>query len=279
MARKKHSKKKAGRIRPVRFLLRWVFRALMIVIVLLLLLILVYRYVPPPTTPYILSESRRLGGVERAWMSWDEIPPVMARSAVAAEDANFCEHWGFDMVAIRLALEEGANRGASTISQQVVKNTFLWHGRSWLRKALEGVLTPVVELIWPKRRILEMYLNVAEFDEGVFGISAAAQKYFGKDTAKLNFDEAARLAAVLPNPKGRDARNPSASLRKRAASIADGAATIANDGRTGDIDRTPRRRNRQFEGDGAVDPLGSGKGELSASLPQGDVAAPGASIT
>ena len=104
---------------------------------------------------------------------------MMARSVVAAEDANYCLHWGFDMGAIREALEDGAARGASTISQQTVKNTFLWQGRSWFRKALEALLTPVVELVWTKRRLLEVYLNVIEFDEGVFGVEAAAQSYFG----------------------------------------------------------------------------------------------------
>ncbi len=130
----------------------------------------------------------------------------MARSVVAAEDANFCLHWGFDMAAIRKAIDEGGNRGASTISQQVVKNVFLWHGRSWLRKAMEAAITPVVELVWSKRRILEVYLNVAEFDTGVFGVQAAAQHYFGVSAADLSAVQAARLAAVLPDPKGRDAR-------------------------------------------------------------------------
>ena len=109
----------------------------------------------------------------------------MGRSAVAAEDANFCLHWGFDMAAIREAVEEGGTRGASTISQQVVKNVFLWHGRSWVRKAMEAVMTPVVELVWTKRRILEVYLNVAEFDEGVFGVQAAAQHYFGVSMRRI----------------------------------------------------------------------------------------------
>ena len=136
-----------------------------------------------------------------------------------------------DLLAVRAALDEGGARGASTISQQVVKNVYLWQGRSWLRKALEALITPVNEAIWSKRRVLEVYLNVAEFDEGVFGVQAAAQHYFGVTADKLSATQAARLAAVLPNPKNRSASRPSASLQKRARSIRDGAATIRADGR------------------------------------------------
>jgi monofunctional biosynthetic peptidoglycan transglycosylase len=178
------------------------------------------------------QEEARLGRIDRVWVPLDNVAPVMARAAVAAEDADFCNHWGFDMSAIRSAIEEGAGRGASTISQQTVKNVYLWHGRNWLRKALEAMLTPVVEVFWPKRRIIEVYLNVAEFDEGVFGVEAAARHYFGVGPEALTPTQAARLAAVLPDPKGRSAANPSASVRQRAASILDGAATIRRDGRS-----------------------------------------------
>ncbi|WP_049645140.1 monofunctional biosynthetic peptidoglycan transglycosylase [Candidatus Rhodobacter oscarellae] len=219
------------RVRPIRFLLRWAVRLCVLAVLLVVLAVLAYRVMPPPTTPYILSEVRRLGEVERQWVPWAEIAPVMARSAVAAEDANFCLHWGFDMAAIRAALDDGSARGGSTISQQTVKNAYLWHGRSWARKALEALITPLVETLWPKRRILEVYLNIAEFDAGVFGVEAAAKHYFGKSAAQLSGREAARLAAILPNPKGRDAASPSARVAKRAAAIADGAATIRADGR------------------------------------------------
>jgi monofunctional biosynthetic peptidoglycan transglycosylase len=155
----------------------------------------------------------------------------MARSVVASEDANFCEHWGFDMKAIRAALDEGAGRGASTISQQVAKNVFLWQGRSWPRKALEALMTPVVELFWSKRRILEVYLNVAETGKGIFGVEAAAQHYFGVSAAKLSPPQAALIAAALPDPTGRNPARPSGFLRARARAILDGAATIRVDGR------------------------------------------------
>jgi monofunctional biosynthetic peptidoglycan transglycosylase len=155
----------------------------------------------------------------------------MFRAAVAAEDANFCRHWGFDMGAIRTAIAEGSGRGASTISQQTVKNVFLWQGRSWLRKALEAVLTLLVEAVWTKRRILVVYLNVAEFGEGVFGVEAAARHYFGISAAELTPTQAARLAVVLPNPKVRNPASLNQTLRRRAARIADGAETIRVDGR------------------------------------------------
>ncbi len=201
------------------------------VLAVVLALVALYAVVPPPTTLTILGEERRLGAVERDWVPMERIAPVMARSVVAAEDANFCLHWGFDMAAIRAAIDAGGERGASTISQQVTKNVFLWQGRSWPRKALEALLTPLVEAVWSKRRILEVYLNVAEMGEGVFGVEAAAQAYFGVPAAELSATQAARIAAVLPDPKGRSAKAPSEFVRRRARTIADGAATIAKDGR------------------------------------------------
>jgi len=193
--------------------------------------IAVYSVVPPPTTPYILAEAFRLGGVQRAWVPVGEVPPAVGRAVVAAEDANFCLHWGFDMGALRTAIAEGGSRGASTLSQQVVKNVWLWQGRSWPRKALEGLMTPAVEALWTKRRILEVYLNVAEFGTGVFGVEAAAQHYFHVPAAKLTLHQAALLAAVLPDPKGRSASKPSAFVTRRARDIVQGAETIAADGR------------------------------------------------
>ena len=219
------------RIRPIRWLLKWLFRACIASAALILIAVFLYSVVNPPTTPYIMSESRRLGGVDRVWVPIEEMSPHMLRSVVAAEDANFCKHWGFDVAAIRAAINQGGARGASTISQQVVKNVYLWQGRSWTRKALEAVLTPLVEAFWSKRRILEVYLNVAEFDEGVFGVEAASRHYFGVGPEDLSPTQAARLAAVLPNPKGRSASKPSARMRKRAKSIRMGAATIRVDGR------------------------------------------------
>ncbi len=214
-----------------RRVLRWAGRIAAGIAGLYLLLILLFSFLPPPINFYQMGETFRLGGIEKDWVPMEEIAPIMARAAVAAEDANYCLHWGFDMAAIREAVAEGSNRGASTISQQTVKNVFLWHGRSWARKAMEAALTPVVETLWSKSRILEVYLNVAEFDEGVFGVQAAAQHHFGVDAKDLSPTQAARLAAVLPDPKNRSASNPSNFVRNRTRAILSGAETIAADGR------------------------------------------------
>jgi monofunctional biosynthetic peptidoglycan transglycosylase len=215
----------------LRRLRTWVFRAIFLALALLVAWVLLYRFVAPPGGLFMWQEYRRLGDISQDWVPLEQIAPVMARSAVAAEDANFCRHWGFDMSAIRQVIEEGATRGASTISQQTVKNVFLWHGRDWTRKALESGITLIMETTWPKTRIIEVYLNIAEFDEGVFGVEAAAQHYFGTPAADLSALQAARLAAVLPAPKSRNAAQPTEFLARRSAQIMDGAATIARDGR------------------------------------------------
>jgi monofunctional glycosyltransferase len=129
-------------------------------------------------------------------------------------------------------LANGATRGGSTISQQTVKNVYLWQGRSWPRKVIEAAITPLAEVLWPKRRMLEIYLNIAEFDEGVFGVEAAAQHYYNVRAKDLSAVQSARLAVLLPNPKERDPRNLSKNLRARAAQVLDGAATIQADGRS-----------------------------------------------
>lgn len=221
----------------MRFLRRWLRRAVLGAGALILLLVAVYSMVPPPTTPYIVSEGVRLGGVERNWVPIEDMAVALPRSVVAAEDADFCLHWGFDLDQIQAAIDAGATRGASTITQQVAKNVFFWQDRSWVRKILETLTTPIVEALWSKRRIVEVYLNVAEFGEGVFGAEAAARRYFEKSAADLTPGEAARLAAVLPNPKERSASRPSSFVMRRAAAIADGAATIAADGRAACFER------------------------------------------
>ena len=221
-------------LRAALALRRWLRRgllALLAVVVLLIGWVALYGWVNPPGGLYMLQERQRLGSIRQEWVDLDRMAPVMARSVVAAEDANFCRHFGFDLDAIREALEAGSSRGASTLTQQVVKNVFLWHGRSWGRKALEAALTPVVEAFWGKRRIIEVYLNVAEFGEGVFGVQAAARHHFDRNAADLTARQAALLAAVLPAPQSRDPTRPTAFLERRARSIMDGAATIQRDGR------------------------------------------------
>lgn len=226
--------KKKGKKKPLtlrRRLWRWCWRGFAGAFAFLLFLVILGSLINPPTTYYMQTEKWRLGDLDHEWVPIEEIAPVMARAAVAAEDANFCNHWGFDIVAIKAAIAEGSNRGASTISQQVVKNVYLWHGRSWARKALEALITPMVEAVWTKERIIEVYLNVAEFDEGVFGVEAASRHYFGVGPEQLSATQAARLAAVLPSPKTRSASRPTKFLSKRARQIASGAATIREDGR------------------------------------------------
>ena len=219
------------RYRPDLWIRRWAVRLVAGAFLIAIALILLGAVVNPPTTYYMAQESRRLGGVDYQWVPLDQVAPVMARAVVAAEDANFCQHWGLDVDAIRDAIDEGRGRGASTISQQVVKNVYLWHGRSYLRKVLEAGLTPLMEAVWSKKRIIEVYLNVAEFDEGVFGVEAAARHYFGVGPEELSGVQAARLAAILPSPKTRSASRPSDYERKRARQILSGAATIQSDGR------------------------------------------------
>ena len=230
-SRKSRSKTDAAPARRRWRIRRILSRTVLGMLSAVVLVTLLYKVINPPTTPYMFAEGRRQDGVAQDWVALSDIAPVMARSVVAAEDANFCLHWGLDVTAIRAALAAGGDRGASTISQQVVKNVFLWQGRNWTRKALEAVWTPLTEALWSKRRILEIYLNVAEFGRGIFGVQAAARHYFGVDAADLTPVQAARLAMVLPDPKDRDPANPTAAQRQRSASILDGAATIQADGR------------------------------------------------
>ncbi|AYL77258.1 monofunctional biosynthetic peptidoglycan transglycosylase [Citrobacter freundii] len=158
------------------------------------------------------------------WVSMDEISPWMGLAVIAAEDQKFPEHWGFDVSAIEKALahnerNENRIRGASTLSQQTAKNLFLWDGRSWVRKGLEAGLTLGMETAWSKKRILTVYLNIAEFGDGIFGVEAAAQRYFHKPASRLSLSEAALLAAVLPNPLRFKANAPSGYVRSRQAWI------------------------------------------------------------
>lgn len=182
------------------------------------------RWVEPPTTAFIVE--RRLAGlvepvppIRYQWVSWRSISHHVPLAAVAAEDQRFPHHFGFDLDAVEAALQERASgrrsRGASTISQQVAKNLFLWPGRSWVRKGVEAWLTLWIEALWPKRRILEMYVNIAEFGDGIYGVEAAAHHYFGKTSAELSQREAARLAAVLPSPRRYRVIDPGDWVRAR----------------------------------------------------------------
>lgn len=216
----------------VRRVLKWVFYVLAAGVVVSVILVASMRYVNPYMTPYFVTERMRLGAVDRDWTPIEEFSPHMPRAVVAAEDANFCGHFGFDLDAIKSALSDDSRlRGGSTISQQVAKNVFLWQGRTWVRKGLEVWFTLLIELFWSKQRIVEVYLNIAEMDEGIFGAAAAGRHYFGAEPDKLTLTQAARLAAILPSPKKRSASRPGNFTVKRARQIAGGAQTIAADGR------------------------------------------------
>ncbi|MGQ0502667.1 MAG: monofunctional biosynthetic peptidoglycan transglycosylase [Panacagrimonas sp.] len=170
-----------------------------------------------------LGSERPLAPLEHDWVGWDRIAPAAKIAVIAAEDQRFAEHFGFDLAAIEKAREHNERskriRGASTLTQQVAKNLFLWPGRSWVRKGLEVGYTLLIETFWSKRRVLEMYLNVAEFGEGVFGVEAAAQKFFHKPASRLTDQEAALLAAVLPSPRRMKVAAPSAYVETRASWI------------------------------------------------------------
>jgi len=171
----------------------------------------------------MLQQTGAVGELEYVWVDRDEIAVSAARAVMAAEDQRFLEHHGIDFVSLDRALEDYRDgdglRGASTITQQVAKNLFLWQGRSYFRKALEAYFALLLEVLWPKERILEVYLNVAEFGPGVFGVEAAAQQFFGGRAKGLSSTQAALLAAVLPNPQRLRAARPSAYVRGRQASI------------------------------------------------------------
>lgn len=211
-------------IRRILRLFRWV---LLRFVAAMMLVVLLFAVINPPTTWTIIQESRQHPIKPREWTNIEDIAPVMRRSVVAAEDANFCLHWGFDMREIRKVIASGSNAGASTITQQTAKNVFLWQERSWPRKAMETLFTPMIEAFWSKQRTLEVYMNVAEFGPGIFGVAAAAREYYGTTPDRLTPVQAARLAAILPAPKNRSPHQASARSRM----IADGAATIRADGR------------------------------------------------
>ena len=186
--------------------------------------VVIYRFVPPPYTATMAGDVIAGRSVTKDWMSLTDMDPDMARAAIAGEDGKFCTHEGFDREAIANAFERnmrgGRIRGGSTISQQAAKNAFLWQGGGYVRKALEAWFTLLIENIWGKRRIMEVYLNIAETGIGTYGANAGAQRYFNHDAATLSPQEAARIAAVLPLPKKREAASPSGFTRRHGNRIA-----------------------------------------------------------
>lgn len=220
----------------------WPGRALRFLGVLILLFgiigpvgsVLVYRFVPPPITFLMVQRLAEGQGLDRRWRPLSRISPQLVRSVIAAEDSRFCSHNGFDMEAIQRALQHnerrpGRIRGGSTISQQTAKNVFLWPHRDYVRKGLEAYFTVLIELIWGKARIMEVYLNTIEMGPGIYGAQAAAQHYFHVDADRLSPAQAARLAAILPNPIRYRAVQPGRYVQRRAGRIGAAAGTVARD--------------------------------------------------
>lgn len=208
-------------MKPVlRSALKWLLRLAALVLLLLVGLTLPLRWMDPATSAYItLDQWRNERTIRQEWVPYERISDHLKLAVIASEDQKFPHHFGFDVDQIRQAfnshLDGGRLRGASTITQQLARNLYLWPGRDWIRKGLEAGLTLPLELFVPKHRLLEIYLNIAEFDDGVYGAEAAARHYFGKPASALTRAEAAMLAAVLPAPKRLDAGRPNDYLRER----------------------------------------------------------------
>ena len=215
----------------MRWVIRFLFKALIGFLGLSLALVLVFKFIPVPVTATMLMDSN---GITKDWTALSNIDRTMVRAVIAAEDGKFCSHEGFDRDAIEDALENnrqgGRIRGGSTISQQTAKNVFLWQGGGYVRKGFEAWFTVLIEQIWGKRRIMEVYLNVAETGLGTYGMEAGAQRYFGKSAASLTPLEAARMAAALPQPKQRAVRNPSGWLARHGNTISARIGSVARDG-------------------------------------------------
>ena len=213
----------------------------LLVIVLLLLIVVppvwvaVYRVVPPPITILMIERAFQGHGLDRRWVPLDRISPDLVRSVIASEDARFCLHHGFDVRAIDAALRHNAERpgrirGGSTISQQTAKNVFLWPQRSWVRKGAEAWFTVLIETLWGKRRIMEVYLNTVEMGPGLYGAQAASERYFHVSANHLTPAEAGRLAAILPDPLKWKAARPGPYVRRRTGRIEARSGTVERGG-------------------------------------------------
>ncbi|MBD3834767.1 monofunctional biosynthetic peptidoglycan transglycosylase [Brevundimonas bullata] len=208
--------------------------------------VVLHRFVPPLFTVLMVQQAAAGHGMDYRWRSLDHISPRLVEAVIAAEDARFCQHHGFDVEAIQKAMEANERaeqrgsdkrRGASTISQQTAKNVFLWPSRDWVRKGLEVGYTGLIEAVWGKRRIMEMYLNVAEWAPGVYGAEAASRHWFNKSAENLTAREAARLAAILPSPRRYRAADPGPYVRRRASRIQAAMGTVRQQGLDACVDR------------------------------------------
>jgi monofunctional glycosyltransferase len=234
-------------------LLRRLLWLALLVVALSVLAVLPLRWIDPPASAFMI-ESRIAAFVSRdksyvfrhTWRDLEQISPNLPLAVVASEDQKFPEHWGFDVEAIEKAYSLNQHshrvRGASTISQQVAKNLYLWSGRSYFRKGLEAYFTVLIERTWPKRRILEVYLNIAEFGEGTYGAEAAAERFFKKPASRLTRSDAAVLAAVLPNPEHYSAAAPSRYILERRDWILNQMQALGGPEMLSEIDAYPERR-------------------------------------
>ena len=244
----------AGKKSLLKRLLRWAIGTLMVLAIMSVLTVLALRWLNPPFSAFMaesqveawLSRDRSFV-LRQYWVRLDQISPNLPLAVVASEDQKFPEHWGFDVEAIEKAYSLNQHnhkiRGASTISQQVAKNLFLWSGRSYFRKGLEAYFTVLIEACWPKRRILEVYLNIAEFGHGIYGAEAAAQHFFHMPASRLTRSDAAVLAAVLPNPQHLSATAPSAYVQQRRAWILAQMQGLGGPEMLEEIDAYPTRRH------------------------------------
>lgn len=219
----------------MRRLLRNLLLALFLVLVAgPVVAVILYRFIPPPVTPLMVIRAVEGRGLDHRWRSMDKISPTLPRALIAAEDAKFCDHRGFDFEALQKAYENNESgrkiRGGSTISQQTAKNVFLWPGRSYVRKGLEAWFTVLIETFWGKRRIMEVYMNSIEYGSGIYGAEAAAQRYFGVSADKLTQAQSARLAAILPSPLKWKVIKPGKYVAKRSKKIGKASGAVRRDG-------------------------------------------------
>jgi monofunctional glycosyltransferase len=215
-------------------LFRWITRLAVGFVVISILWVVAYRFFPPPITWMMARDALSGQHVEKAWVPMPLMARSLPRAVIGAEDANFCAHHGFDLAAIQKAAEANLDgrklRGGSTISQQTAKNVFLWPERSWLRKGLEAWFTGLIEIFWGKPRIMEVYLNIVEMGPGIYGMAAASDHYFGARVDRISAAQAARLAAILPQPIKRSVNKPSRSTRRYARRIEKRVRVVARDG-------------------------------------------------
>jgi len=215
-----------GNLSVIRKSIRLIMQIFMLLVLVFFIILLVFRWVPIPSSAFIFQQNSLAEQFPKTylpasyeWIDWDQIPTHVVLAVVAAEDQRFPKHWGVDMVELKKAWEQRGKkkrpRGASTITQQTAKNLFLWNGRSYFRKIIEAGMSVAMEVTWPKKRILEVYLNIAQFGDAIFGIKQASKKLFDKTPKQLTVEEAALLAAVLPRPAVSNVKNPNSELRAR----------------------------------------------------------------